>query len=126
MRWVRRCLETTGLSVVADDASAVELPANHRSGKASLALVRDKVENHASWPRQTARDREHAGPVIVLTTAAHVEAARGSVRQQRVGLHRPVQHHGAGRCCHCWCCSVVVRGQKRRAAPSLTSASRTE
>jgi DNA-binding NarL/FixJ family response regulator len=84
VRRVRRSLETTGLSVVADAAGAVA-PARTGSRQANLVLLRDE-------PRSPSRDEARtldlnggapyvgapADPVIVLTTASDEAAARAA------------------------------------------------
>lgn len=120
LRRVRRSLETTGLSVVADHANTMKAPANHRSSKASLALVRDEAENRGSGPGEVARGGKHAGPVIVLTTAADVESARAAFVSG--GLGYIVSPNTAGPAATA--SSFVARsGERRQASAPATSPS---
>ena len=81
LRRARRSLERTGLSVVGDLASGSSAPRQRHVGKANLALVRDG----ASSSRRASEGEEHAGPVIVLTTASDEAAARAALGRNGLG-----------------------------------------
>jgi DNA-binding NarL/FixJ family response regulator len=84
LRRVRRSLEATGLSVVGDLASGASAPAQRHASKANLALVRDgaRLSGRTS---NLAENEQHAGPVIVLTTADDEAAARAAFASSGFG-----------------------------------------
>jgi DNA-binding NarL/FixJ family response regulator len=84
-RRARRCLEATGLSVVADLAGDVGAPGPRPYGKANLALFREETGSRGPGGQGAVEGRAQAGPVIVLTTAQDEEAARAAFARGRLG-----------------------------------------
>lgn len=112
----RRSLETTGLSVVGDLASSVAAPGQRRSSKANLALVRDETKPSRGASKAPDVD-QHAGPVIVLTSAGDEAAARAALVTSGLGYIVKAATDGL---VAAPAPLVVRRGDRRQAAPEVS------